>query len=369
MSSSRAWTWREAGSADREDQCRLFNACFRKDKQVDTFVWKYELNPHGPAVSRVAIGSGGAVVGAYSYVPRRFRRDGERIVLMQASDAMVAPEARRQGIFTGLDDVVCEATGAMGIPWAFAYSGRLSYNGFLGNGWKDIGRASVYRYAFRTERELKRLGRVGPLAAHAAPLLDRLRGRSNRRRFEGVPTRLVRVERFAPSVDELCEAATPTQGLFGERDAAWLNWRYVDAPTGRQECFVLPGSDAVTGSVAGSIAGSLDGYLVAEFHGGNAFLVDHMARTEEARRLVLQGFTAMAHQRGMEEATALLFDHNPAAATLQELGWPRPRPRKLFRDMFPFIVRACRSDAGPEDEDIRRWHLADGDRDAEHLSA
>ena len=159
MKMERTWTWREAGAADREEQCRLFNACFRKNKQVDTFVWKYEQNPHGPAVSRVAMDHSGRVVGSYSYVPRRFRRDGERVVLMQASDAMVSPDARRQGIFTGLDDVVCEASAARGVPWAFAYSGRLSYSGFLGNGWKDIGKASVYRYRFRSERSLRRMGR------------------------------------------------------------------------------------------------------------------------------------------------------------------------------------------------------------------
>lgn len=356
----RAWTWREAGTADREDQCRLFNACFRKDKQVDTFVWKYELNPHGPAVSRVAVNAEGRVVGAYSYVPRRFRRDGERIMLMQASDAMVASEARRQGIFTGLDDVVCEASGEQGIPWAFAYSGRLSYNGFLGNGWKDIGRASPYRYRFRAERGLRRLGRIGPLAALAAPLLDRAWARRDSQRFAGISPGLARVDRFDEAVDALCEAATPARGLWGERDAAWLNWRYVDCPTGRQECYVLP-EDAPDGPLAG--------YLVAEFHAGHAFLVDHVATTPEARRELLLGFTVMGHQRGMHEATALLFDHHPSAAVLTELGWTRPRPDKLFRDMFPFIVRACRSDAGPEDEDIRRWHLADGDRDAEHMSA
>jgi hypothetical protein len=279
---------------------------------------------------------------------------------MQASDAMVDPDARRQGIFTGLDDVVSEASAALGIPWAFAYSGRLSYNGFLGNGWKDIGKASVYRYRYRSERGLRRMGRIGSLAACAAPLLDLNWSRRDRRRFDSQPSRLIRMERFERSVDELCEAAIPARGLFGERDAEWLNWRYVDSPSSRQECYILPGQ------ASGEL---LDGYLVVEFHAGHAFLVDHLARSATARHELLRSFSAMAYQRGVHEATALLFDHNPAAKTLLDLGWQRPEPIKLFRDMFPFIVRACRSDAGPEDEEIGRWHLADGDRDAEHMSA
>jgi hypothetical protein len=342
---ARRWSWREAGPADRADQRRLFNECFRKDKSVDTFVWKYERNPHGPAVERVAVDDSGRVVGAYAYVPRRFRRDGERIVLMQASDAMVAPEARRQGIFTGLDDVVCAATGELGIPWAFAYSGRLSYNGFLGNGWRDIGRAEVLRYGFRSERGLGRLGRLAPAALLAAGLVNTVYARRDRRALGGQRSGLEPVERFDERVDELCEEALPGQGLTGERDAAWRNWRFVDNPTGRQECFLLPG--------AGGDPSRPDGLLVAE-----------------ARKALLAGFTRLAYERGMEEATALLFEHHPAHAALKTLGWRvGTLKRKLFRDMFPFIVRACRSDAPTADEDIRRWWLADGDRDAEHMSA
>ena len=164
--SERRWTWRAADAGDYEDQRRLFNACFRKDKGLDTFRWKYAENPHGPAVSRVALNDEGAVVGGYSYVPRWFRRDGERLLLMQASDAMVDTSARRQGIFTGLDDIVCEASGALGVPWAYAYSGRLSFNGFLGNGWQCIGHAAVWRYRFRSRRGRTR--RSGPRAAGAA---------------------------------------------------------------------------------------------------------------------------------------------------------------------------------------------------------
>jgi hypothetical protein len=301
---TRAWTAREALAGDRPEQARLFNLCFRKDKQVGTFVWKYDENPDGPSVSRVACDPSGRVVGGYSYMPRRFRRDGRPVVLMQASDAMTEPDWRGQGIFTGLDDLVCEASGRAGVPLAFAYSGRQSLNGFLRNGWRLIGHARLWRRRFRTRRSLLRLGRVGPLAA----------------------------------------------------TLAWLNWRYVDTPTGRQECFGLFRGDA------------LAGYLVAEFVDGNAFLVDHLARDEAARSELLAGFTGAARARGMEEASALLFDHHPALPALAVLGWRAPLKRRAFRDIFPFIVRPCREDCPPDDLAMERWHLADGDRDAEHMS-
>jgi hypothetical protein len=355
----RRWTVREATPADRADQARLFNTCFRKDKGADTFVWKYDSNPHGPAVSRVACDEQGAIVGGYSYMPRRFLRDGEPIVLMQASDAMTMPDWRGQGIFTGLDDIVCEACGDAGVPLTWAYSGRLSLKGFLRNGWKLIGYAPIWRYRFRSRRGLLRLGRVGPLAASIAPLLDVFLGWRDKSRFpsRGADTELVRIDRFEPDVDALFARCAPRTGLVGERSAEWLNWRYVDNPSRRQQCFGWMRD------------GELAGYLVVEFREGHAWLVDHMAADEDVRRALLHGFTAAAHAEGLEEVTALQFEHDPAVRPLLSLGYRRARGELPFRARFPFIVRTCRADAPGEDLDMARWRLADGDRDAEHMSS
>lgn len=359
MTSARAatWWWRETTPQDGGDWVRLFNEAFGKDKDDRTFRWKYLDNPHGPPVARVACDERGGVVGAYAYLPRRFLSDGQPVTLMQASDAMVVPAFRRQGIFTGLDDVVCEAAGQGGCPWAFAYSGRLSFNGFLGNGWKHIGDAPLWRLPFRSRRGLQRLGRASAVAVLAAPLVDVVMGWRHRARLADVAeTTLERLDRFDESADELFSAAAPAAGLVGVRDHGWLNWRYVDNPTRRQECFALRRE------------GRLDGYLVAEWGAGQAWLVDHVARDAGARRLLLEAYTAASWRRGCEEATALLFEHHPSVAELRALGYRFGRRRKAFRDVFPFIVRACRDDASGDDLHMTRWHLADGDRDAEHMS-
>jgi hypothetical protein len=354
---SRDWSVRDATPADREDQARLFNRCFGKQKSAETFTWKYERNPDGPAVSRVACDAGGRIVGGYSYMPRRFLRDGVPITLMQASDAMTDADWRGRGIFTGLDDLVCAASGRAGAPLAFAYSGRLSLKGFLRNGWRLIGHALLLRRVYRARRALLRLGRIGPVCALAAPLLDVVGGALDRSRLPlERATDLVRVARFDERVDRLFEACAPRRGLVGVRSAAWLNWRYVDTPTGRQECFAL------------ERGGALVGYLVAECVDGNAYLVDQLAADEAARAALLLAFTALCRQRGMAEASAMLFDHHPAFPRLLRLGWRAPVKRRPFRDIFPYIVRACRTDAAEEDFGMDRWHLADGDRDAEHMS-
>jgi len=357
---TRAWTVRPALPADEERQAFLFNTCFAKHKDARTFRWKYRDNPDGPAIGRVACAADGTVVGGYSYVPRRFRRDGRPLLLMQASDAMTLPEWQGQGIFTGLDDVVCAEAGRQGVSWAFAYSGRLSLKGFLRNGWRLIGHAQEWRLAFRGRPLATRAGRLAPAVRALAPALDVWLGWRARRALGGAGSsaQVERLERFDASADELNLAAAPAQGLYGERGSAWLNWRYVDTPSRRQEAFALRAD------------GRLRGWLVAEFCAGHAFLVDHLVRDEHARATLLAAFAAAARERGAEEASALLCAQHPAVPALEALGFRarRSRPRE-FRDMFPFIVRPCRPDSPPEDLTLARWHLADGDRDAEHLSA
>ncbi|MGQ0552199.1 MAG: GNAT family N-acetyltransferase [Planctomycetota bacterium] len=358
------WTARPALPSDHAEQARLFNLCFGKQKTAETFAWKYDQNPHGPAIARLACAADGRVLGGYAYTPRRFRLDGEPVTLMQASDAMTAPEARGQRIFTGLDDLVCAAAGQSGVPLAFAYSGRRSLNGFLRNGWQLIGHAPVWRRRFRSRRSLLRLGRIGPLAALLAPLFDIALRQADRRRLgpQAGGRVLERIARFDEAADQLFEELVPPRGLIGERRADWLNWRYIDTPTRRQECFAL--------RRGGAAQGPLDGWLVAEFVDGHAFLVDHLARDAESAHTLLLAFTAAAHARGMEEATALLFEHHPAVPLLRRLAYRGPRQRRPFRDIFPFIVRNCSAGAAAEaGRKISTWHLADGDRDAEHLSA
>jgi GNAT superfamily N-acetyltransferase len=360
------WIARAATAADHADHARLFNACFRKSKDERTFVWKYDDNPDGPAIARVAVeapgappagsaGSPGRVAGAYAYMPRRFLRDGQPAVLMQASDAMTDDAWRGRGIFTGLDQLVAAQAGEQGIRLAFAYSGRQSLSGFLRNGWRIIGHASMYRRSFRHRRALLRVPRVGRVAALAAPTLDAYSSWKDRRRLPAPgASELRRIERFDAAVERLFAAAAPRVGLVGVRDARWLNWRYVDTPSRRHECYGLYRDD------------HLRAYVVAELADGQAQLIDHLAEDGDARATLLAGFTALARERGLDEASALLFPHDAAVPVLAELGWRGPLRRKPFRDIFPFIVRACRADASVEDFGMTRWHLADGDRDAEH---
>src|SRR5678816_3752048 len=116
-------------------------------------------------------------------MPRRFLRDGQPVVLMQASDAMTDDAWRGRGIFTGLDQLVAAQAGEQGIRMAFAYSGRQSLSGFLRNGWRIIGHASMYRRSFRHRRALLRVPRVGRVAALAAPTLDAYSSWKDRRRL------------------------------------------------------------------------------------------------------------------------------------------------------------------------------------------
>src|SRR5262249_27052859 len=158
-------------------------------------------------------------------------------------------------------------------------------------------------------------GRAGPLLLPAAVLLDVVQGWRDRRllALPDGPASLQRLQRFDERVDRLFTACAPRTGLVGVRSAAWLNWRYVDNPTGLQECHATRRGEQVLG------------YVAAGLQQGTPFLVDPLAADEPSRAALLAAFTALAHGRGMEEASALLFAHDPAVPALAGLGYRRPR--------------------------------------------
>jgi hypothetical protein len=298
------------------------------------------------------------VVGGYSYVPRRFRRDGVPLVLMQASDAMTVPEWQGRGIFTGLDDLVCAEAGGRACPGPSPTAGASRSRGFLRNGWQLIGHAPVWRLRFRSRRSLgARAAGAGCWAAGAgAGRAPRLGAR--RRLPAGAAAQVERLARFEAEADELSAACVPARGLFGERRrgvAQLALRRQPHAPAGvlRAAAAGAPGRLAGGGVRAEATPSSWTTWRA----------------TRQARARALAAFAALARERGMEEATALLFEHHPACRA----GGAGLRPPSFAPQGLPGYVSLHRAglpaDSPQEDLAIDRWHLADGDRDAEHMSA
>lgn len=355
----RRFSIRRAGPGDAETLIGLFNRAFHKQKDARTARWKYLDSPHGASRTYLAE-DGGVSGGAYSYVYRRMTWNGAPFVGTQASDAMVDEAFRRRGIFTTLDDECARECGAEGAPVCFATAGRQSMHGFLKNGWKEIGTYQTYLAVLDPAGLLRpRLPR--PLAALGGAALGLLLGLTGRRPplappagFEARP-----VERFDARYDDLWERVRGRLPLAGVRDAAFLNWRYVDTPTAKHHVLEVRRD------------GRLAGYAVYEWSFGRGYVVDLLGEDEAAEDAALRAALVALRDAGNPMAFLSTLPCAVTAALLRRNRlFPHPR-RKAFRNATPFIVRVLRDDGNPGPSallDPGAWYVLDGDRDVEHMS-
>jgi GNAT superfamily N-acetyltransferase len=176
--------------AHREDYLRLLREAWGRGSMTgEEFDWWFDRNPGG-SLRSVAL-AGERVVGVAAHSLFRMVLNGEERVASFSVHATTHESARGQGIFAALERKHEEEAAARGVACTLAFASRPTAPIFLGPlGWTEIARLRVW----------------------ARPLVR-----------AGWPA--ARLERFLHEGD--AAAGWPSHVI---RDAAYLTWRYLDAP-------------------------------------------------------------------------------------------------------------------------------------------
>jgi hypothetical protein len=154
----------------------------------------------------------------------------------------------------------------------------------------------------------------------------------------------------------LARAVEPGFGVMVRRDADYLNWRFLDAPSGLHRAFGL------------FERGALAAYVIVQAPrpgAGGGYLVDLLGRDPQAVTAAVGAGLAELERLGASTAEATAMDGSWWAERLEEHGFVRPRAENhLFVILHPLepahpLVVAAR--------DPRQWYFTDGDRDDETM--
>lgn len=352
------------GPAEREEQARLFNACFKKSLEAPALVWRYDQNPHGAAVSLLARpAAGGDGVCGYACSPRLALVRGDEASLApigQTGDVMTHPEWRKRGIFSGLDRRCMEEAARLGWPLVFGLPNRRSAHIFLELGWDQVGTIRPWTFALRSTPAAKAVRRSdGRLKAWT---LGRActAGRKARRRLRGASGGqfgVRRIERFDEQVTALSRRVEPEFELMVRRDADYLNWRFIENTAGLHTCLGVY-----------EAGGELAGYVVVQTPREGqvvGYLVDVLAPTEAALAQALEAGLAHLEAAGAELVQATAVDGSWWEARLREAAFQPPRAENhLIVILYTHQPDHPLARAG---RDASRWYLTDGDRDDETM--
>ncbi len=348
--------------ADRAEQARLFNECFKKHVDAEALAWRYDRSPHGASVSLVARPKGGEGVSGYACSPRLALSFGDEATLApigETGDVMTHPKWRKRGLFSVLDRAAMAETARLGWPLAFGLPNHRSAHIFVELGWETIGTVRPWSFVLRGDSRTRAArssdGRWRAwTSAFAARRSRRVRSEIDQR-ARGV--RSVPLSRFPREVLALAKSVEKRFALMVRRDADYLNWRFQGTPSGLHRAIGIFDD-----------AESLLGYVVVQLpRKGDVvgYLVDVLALDE---RTLAAAFSAgiaelVRADAGLIRATAI--EGSWWENVLEEHGFVGSRPENRLsvilhphREDHP-LVKAAR--------DVRGWYFTDGDRDDETM--
>ena len=339
-------------AADDDELFRLYRAVFGEELAESSrrrWRWQYLDNPAtAPGGPEIWVArDGGTLLGQYASMPVQLRWGDREVRSSWGMDVFLSPAARGLGVgarlFTAWSDHVEVALGLGLTTSSYGLFQKLRYS--------DVGPVPFHYKVLDARAVAAR--RLGPKwAGVAGRLLDmawRLRHPERRRPGAEDDVVLAPVARFDARYDALWDRAGASYAMCVRRDAAYLNWKYVECPHRRYDI------------VEATRGGTLAGFVVSrhEEHRGLrlGWIADLFAHADDnAVRDALIGRTLDGFRRaGVARAQA--FTMNAAVgAGLAGRGF---RPG---RSPMQFCVRA----RVPSDGVLAatgRWHVMFGDSD------
>lgn len=241
---------KQAGSEDRQRVIALVSRMWGEDISA-RYDWLYESNPHGRALTWIAIEAGtGETVGCTSIFPRNVVVCGNLRRGSIGGDCYIEPRVRRRGLATDLHRASLQGMREHGIDFMYGPPNPNNLIALQKAGstvvttfkrWvRPLTGSSVYRAAFgSTPSKLE-----ARLASLPILVFDRL----VRANICGVT--LEPVEQFGPEFDAMFERASAQYPLACVRDSRYLQWRYFEAPARRQFPFAVRRDGELAGLVA-----------------------------------------------------------------------------------------------------------------------
>ncbi|HJR58835.1 MAG TPA: GNAT family N-acetyltransferase [Vicinamibacterales bacterium] len=204
--------------------------------------WQYRRNPNNPGqepeiwIAR----EGPGIVGQYATMPVKLSLGGRELRGSWGMDVMVAPERQRQGLGEVLFRTWDRNVGAsLGLGLSDS-----SYRLFQKLRWPDVGPVPCFVKPL-TRRALRRpnwpVGLNRLVSALTLPIVKIVA------RSRPLAAEVRMIQRFDESFTKLWEELAPKFGLAVRRDAAYLNWKYVNAPHVRYSIAALRRDDRNVG--------------------------------------------------------------------------------------------------------------------------
>jgi hypothetical protein len=323
--------------------------------------WKYLDNPAGKAISSCAEVDG-KQVGFYSDIPIKLKIGKQIDLGAQAVDGVVDPEFRRHKLFLSMANNNYRQLDQIGCKLDYAFPNPTSEAGFINRlGWQAVG---------QVPRFVKVLNRKSVINSEHARGVKRVlafaftvlatKKKMNQLLPDGLLVR--ELQYFDQRVDELWQKASANFPIAVERNAVYLNWRYMQNPLDFYTILIAERHEKIAGLAVISYRD-----LSAKKFAAIAELMITPGDKAAGISLILKAENLARMKDCNQLQCWMLPQHSFYIDLLQQCGfvyWDQPFVPRIFRYTTPFVIRAHPEiNTEPEPNRLSNWFLTMGDHD------
>jgi GNAT superfamily N-acetyltransferase len=299
----------------------LFRQSYGRDLGQQLWSWRFRDNPTGPGIIYVSWDED-VLAAHYAVTPIVLRIDGRDHVAALSGTTMTHPAYRGLGLFPKLAQTTYDHMARSGMAMVWGFPNQFSHRGLIRNlNWVDIYEVPTFRL---------------PLS----PGLS----------LFGPGDNVAELGEFDSRFDHLWERVKDDYQVITKRDKKYLQWRYVQHPTGQYRILAYADAEDVLG------------YLVFKRFHTDLQVIDILVTQDVEGATVGKQLISRAAQIALENsALALnlwLSVTHPLHHALEKLGFRNGEPITYYGGLVlqPELPAA-------KLYDFHNWYLTMGDSD------
>lgn len=325
----------------------------------DYLAHEYYENPDGNALVQIAWNEEKEEAGGqFAVIPRRVKAGARTVLTLKSVNTITKEDYRGQGVFTALArDVLDTASDGRVYAMSDGMPNPNSHPGFVRKlGYHDLGYLPLYlrmQYPSHLVRDFLHAKKLSYLAK---PLDVFCHYRKAAAPPEGVSFVRLTKENL-PLADTFWESVQDKYPVMFSRDSAFLQYRFLDIPRRRYECWYAVMDGKPVAYAMGRVM-KVSGMSCAMI--GDFLYLDGFDSAAEA---LLKHLIFLLQQQGGDLAGCLMQSHAAEARLLRKLGFfvcPK------FMEPQPFCVVLRMFDPSKDLElacDFKNWFYTMGDHD------
>ena len=305
---------------DESHILRLFQQSFGRNLGKKLWIWRFMDNPAGLGVIELCW-DGDILVAQYAVTAVASRIDGQDCLTGLSGTTMTHSKYRGMGLFPILARKTYARMAEMGMVMAWGFPNAMSHRGFVKDlDWTNIYEIPVFHLNLMNSQYL------------SLPTSD---------------DALAEVTDFDERFDLLWETVKDDHSLLTKRDQRYLQWRYVQNPSGQYRILTY------------LVQRTLLGYAVFKQYRDEIQIVDILTvKDVKVGVRLISGIVEIARRESAVAVSLWLNVSHLLHHTLERIGFRNSEPITYFGGL---VLRPNLSET--ELYDFRRWYLTMGDSD------